>query len=106
MAVNPETRIQSAEQLAQTLDALRRACDAGPEAATRLQSPSGRNYPPTQSDDFSNMVRFLEDRFGGRTSQHPDGRVVHSTTRDRAMVWMLLAGTIGIAVVGYLAHGR
>ena len=57
----------------------------------------------TSSEDFSSLARFFEDRFSGRFSDHPEGRVVHSTVRERVVVWALLAATVGIALAGFFA---
>lgn len=63
---------------------------------------SGASQPPKSSDDFSSLVSFLEDRFSGRTSIHIEGRVVHSTMRERVLVWLLLAATVGIVLAAVL----
>lgn len=101
MAPDPRARAQSAEQLLQMLGARTSA-----RPAAGAPSPGGAPREPgtrTSSDDFSSLARFFEDRFSGRFSEHPEGRVVHSTMRERMVVWALLAATVGIALAGYFA---
>lgn len=104
MAAHPQSRLQSAEQLLQLLSS-GSSRSSRPPAGT----PSSESSPPreignrTSSEDFSSLARFFEDRFSGRFSEHPDGRVVHSTMRERVVVWALLAATVGIALAGFLA---
>ena len=74
-------------------------------SAQRTSAPPSSGAPPERrsSGDFSSLTRFLEDRFSGRTSTHPEGRVVHSTVRERMLVWLLLAATVATALAGFLA---
>jgi hypothetical protein len=111
----PESRVQSAEQLIQMLGpsrsgrpaASRRALSDAPHASSPIRAQGADAAPRelgarTSSEDFSSIARFFEDRFSGRVSQHPEGRIVHSTMRERVLVWALLAATVGIAAAGYL----
>ncbi|MDD9965877.1 MAG: serine/threonine-protein kinase [Myxococcales bacterium] len=105
MAPDPEARFQNAEQLLQGLEHARHAGKQDPDTSTQSNDSEPGSGLSRGSDDFSSMVRLLEQRFAGRVSEHPEGKVVHSTPRERAMVWMLLAATVGAAVAGYLARG-
>jgi len=99
-ASHPQSRPQSAEQLLQMLgtrSSTRPAASAAAEA-----SPSRAPGERTSSEDFSSLARFFEDRFSGRFSEHPDGRVIHSTMCERVVVWALLATTVGLVVAGFL----
>lgn len=88
----PEKRFQSADELLQALGAL------GDSSERR----SGGAASGTSSGGFSTFAHFLEERFGERVTHHPEGRVVHSTMRERTVVWALLAAIVGLAVAGYL----
>lgn len=91
MAPVPEMRFQSADELLRALGASQGEGEPGTDASTR----SG-------SSDFSTFAQFLDDRFGERVSERPEGRVTHSTLRERTVVWALLAGIVGLAIAGYL----
>lgn len=94
MAPLPESRFQSADELLRTV-----------EDHEGVQSASqGVGAKETGSGEFATFTRFVEDRFGGKVSEHPEGRVVHSTLRERSMVWALLAAIVGLAVMGYLGN--
>jgi len=102
MAPHPQARVQSAEQLLQMLGTRTSSRPPAAEQSSSSHPPRGMGTR-TSSEDFSSLTRFFEDRFSGRFSEHPDGRVVHSTMRERVVVWALLAATVGIALAGYLA---
>jgi serine/threonine-protein kinase len=104
MAPQPQSRAQSAEQLLQMLGGPSSPRSSRPPASTVAQSNAPREPGHrTSSEDFSSLARFFEDRFSGRFSEHPDGRVIHSTMRERVVIWGLLAATVGIALAGFLA---
>lgn len=103
LARQPESRVQSADQLLATLGEIKRSLTG--ESNSGQVSGDSRAPGAGSSQEFASLLRFFEDRFVGRTSDHSEGRVVHSTTRERGLVWLLLAATVGIAVFGYLARG-
>jgi serine/threonine-protein kinase len=102
MAPHPQSRAQSSEQLLQMLGTRSSSQPPAPALATS-DRPARELGARTSSEDFSSLSRFFEDRFSGRFSEHPDGRVIHSTMRERVVVWALLAATVGIALAGYFA---
>lgn len=101
IASHPQARPQSAEQLLQMLGSPARSSrpPAGAVAPHEVPREAGAR---TSSEDFSSLARFFEDRFSGRFSEHPDGRVMHSTMRERVVVWALLAATVVLVVAGFL----
>lgn len=90
LAARPEDRFQTAQELQTAVIALDSAAE-GRESGAK----SGH-------DEFAVFSRFLENRFGERFSDRPEGRVVHSTLRDRFLVWGLLATVLALVAAGYL----
>lgn len=70
----------------------------GPVDPSKTEPPGA----PSEGDDFSFMLEFLEDRFGGRISHHAGGRIVHSSLRERGLVWLLLLALVGATVATVL----
>ncbi len=53
------------------------------------------------SSDLANLSKFL-----ASSSSEVDGRtIVHTTKRERRLVWLILAGVIALAVVGLMSYG-
>lgn len=101
IASHPQARPQSAEQLLQMLGSPARSSRPPAGAVAPHEAPREAGAR-TSSEDFSSLARFFEDRFSGRFSEHPDGRVMHSTMRERVVVWALLAATVVLVVAGFL----
>lgn len=57
------------------------------------------------ASDFRNIVGFLESRLGGTSSEVDGKKVVHTTTRERVLVWLMLAGMLTVAIVGFVMFG-
>jgi serine/threonine-protein kinase len=102
MASHPQSRVQSAEQLIQMLGSARSSSRPPSGAASPESNPQHDAGHRSSSEDFSSLARFFEGRFSGRFSEHPEGRVVHSTMRERVVVWALLAATLSVALAGFL----
>jgi len=109
MAHAPEDRYQSMAAAAADIRRLlqvrqrkaRRKAGGGPSSGSG--SGSAGTSPSGSSTDFSGFATFLESRLGSYTSEHDGGQVIHTTLRERVMVWILLAGVTAIAIGGYLA---
>lgn len=59
----------------------------------------------SSASDFRNIVGFLESRLGGTSSEVDGKKVVHTTTRERVLVWLMLAGMLTVAIVGFVMFG-
>jgi serine/threonine protein kinase len=94
IAPNPDARVQSAEELLQLLEAT--------PALPPTGSPGAFMQPTTASDDFSSLSRFIEDRFSGSFTDHAQGRVVHSSGRERLLVWGVLAAVVATLAAGFV----
>jgi len=94
IAPNPDMRVQSAEELLQLLEAT--------PASPPTGSPGAFIQASTASDDFSSLSRFIEDRFSGSFTEHAQGRVVHSSGRERVLVWGLLVAVVATLVAGFV----
>ncbi len=57
------------------------------------------------TSDFKNIVGFLETRLGGTSSEVDGKKVVHTTTRERVLVWLLLGGMLAVTITGYVLFG-
>jgi serine/threonine protein kinase len=57
------------------------------------------------SSDFKNIVGFLEQSLGGTSSEIDGKTVVHTTTRERLLVWLMLGGMLVVAITGYVMFG-
>ncbi|MDA3960466.1 MAG: serine/threonine-protein kinase [Planctomycetota bacterium] len=68
-------------------------------------SGSNNNAGTGSSSDFSGFGAFLESRLGSYTSEHDGGQVIHTTLRERVMVWILLTGIAAVMTGGYLVFG-
>ncbi|MBA3699389.1 MAG: serine/threonine protein kinase [Planctomycetes bacterium] len=68
-------------------------------------SATGGNGSGSSASDFRNIVGFLESRLGGTSSEVDGKTVVHTTTRERVLVWLMLIGMFGVAIVGFVLFG-
>lgn len=57
------------------------------------------------ASDFRNIVGFLESRLGGTSSEIDGKKVVHTTTRERVLVWLMLGGMLTVAITGFMMFG-
>ena len=71
----------------------------------RTGSTNAATGSGSATSDFRNIVGFLESRLGGTSSEIDGKKVVHTTTRERVLVWLLLGGMMTIAVTGYMLFG-
>ena len=105
MAHAPEDRFQSmgaaASEMRRLLQTRMRKARSHTAATSKSSQASGSN-----STDFSGFGAFLESRMGSYTSEHDGGQVVHTTFRERMLVWALLAGVVIVIVMGYLASAH
>ena len=105
MAVTPEDRYQDMATVTADLRKLldhhqRRRKDRG-----QTKSNTGSTGATMSGSDFSGFAAFLESRMGSYTSEHEGGQVIHTTLRERLMVWLLLAGVTALAITGYVVFG-
>ncbi len=88
IAPNPQHRIRSAQALLKVLPP--------PPDAPRAPRPAKPTAAPapaqTQAHDSEllSILAFLQRRFGSRKTQQAEGAVVHSSLRERVIVWLLL----------------
>jgi serine/threonine protein kinase len=68
-------------------------------------SSSGGTGSGSGASDFRNIVGFLESRLGGTSSEVDGKKVVHTTTRERVLVWLMLAGMLTVAITGFVMFG-
>lgn len=69
-----------------------------------------RPHGPNQSDasashgssELVGLVRMLEKGLEGTTSERGGEKIVHTTKRERLLVWLLLAGVVALAIIGYI----
>lgn len=91
MAVDRNRRMQTAAEIANDARALLQGGDT-----TRI----GRGTSGSSSD-LANLAKYL-----ASSSSEVDGRtIVHTTTRERRLVWIILAGVIALAVAGMVYYG-
>ncbi len=88
IALDPEQRIRSARELLEVLPAPPEplhsaAAPAKPAAPVAVQ-------PPAHDSELLSILEFLQRRFGSRKTHQAEGSVVHSSLRERAIVWLLL----------------
>jgi serine/threonine protein kinase len=91
MAVDRHARHRSAGEVAGDLRILLQGGDT-----TRIgKTPSG------SSSDLANLAKFL-----ASSSSEVDGRtIVHTTTAERRLVWMILVGIVALAIAGLVYFG-
>lgn len=68
-------------------------------------STTGSSGSGSGASDFRNIVGFLESRLGGTSSEVDGKKVVHTTTRERVLVWLMLAGMFAVAIIGFVMFG-
>jgi serine/threonine protein kinase len=93
IAVDPRRRIRSARELLDALPATPEPARAASTAAT-----PARAQAPAHDSELLSILEFLQRRFGSRKTQQAEGAVVHSSLRERVVVWalllLLLTGTV------------
>jgi hypothetical protein len=93
IAVDPRRRIRSARDLLDALPATPEPARAASTAAT-----PARAQAPAHDSELLSILEFLQRRFGSRKTQQAEGAVVHSSLRERVVVWalllLLLTGTV------------
>lgn len=91
MAVDRRLRVQTANEIANDARALLQGGDT-----TRIgKAASG------SSSDLANLSKYL-----ASSSSEVDGRtIVHTTTRERRLVWVILAAVVALAVAGMMYFG-
>lgn len=102
MAYDRRNRYQSAADM---LTAVRTSLGSRGHGSSSSRRGVAGTGSGSSIGDFSGFSRFLERRLGSETSVHQGGTVVHSTARERALVWLLLAAVVVLAVVAYRATG-
>lgn len=68
-------------------------------------SATGSSSSGSGASDFRNIVGFLESRLGGTSSEVDGKKVVHTTTRERLLVWLMLVGMFAVAIIGFVMFG-
>ena len=96
IAGDPGQRIQSAGAL---LDAL----PPDPEAPRPTAAAKPRQLAPAHDSELLSILGFLQRRFGSRETQQAEGAVVHSSLRERVVVWLLLVLLLTGTVAALLA---
>jgi serine/threonine protein kinase len=97
MMPNRDARYQHAREVVADL---RRLLSGQKKNTQSSSTSSGSN-----SSDFRNIVGFLEQRLGGTSSEIDGKTVVHTTTRERILVWLMLIGMLAIAIAGFVLGG-
>ncbi|MBN8525806.1 MAG: serine/threonine protein kinase, partial [Planctomycetes bacterium] len=91
MAVERRMRTQTANEIANEARMLLQGGDT-----TRI----GRR-PAGSSSDLANLSKYL-----ASSSSEVDGRtIVHTTTAERRLVWLILAGVVALAIAGLVYFG-
>jgi serine/threonine-protein kinase len=97
MQPHRETRYQHAREVVADIRRIITGVHARGKSSAASSSSTG-----SASSDFKNLVNFLEGRLGGTSSEVDGKTVVHTTTRERLLVWLMLAGLLAVAVGGYV----
>jgi eukaryotic-like serine/threonine-protein kinase len=100
MANKREERYQNAREVVADLRRLFTGVHHKSKGASSSAASSGSG-----TSDFRNIVNFLENRLGSKSSEIDGKTVVHTTTRERIIVWLLLIGLISLAIAGYVLFG-
>jgi eukaryotic-like serine/threonine-protein kinase len=98
MEINREKRYQNAREVVVDL----RRCIQGGTGKTKAGGTSSINSSNTSSE-FKNIFGFIENSLGAKSSEMNGKKVVHTTSRERLIVWLLLAAVLAIAIVGYVS---
>jgi serine/threonine protein kinase len=101
MQPHREQRYQHAREIVADL----RRIITGAHSRGRTGSSSSATGSGSAATDFKNIVGFLENRLGGTSSEVDGKTVVHTTTRERILVWLMLGGLVAVAVTGYVLFG-
>ena len=89
IAFDPQQRIRSAQELLKVLP-------APPEShrtarhAPKPEAPAPAAQAPAHDSELLSILEFLQRRFGSRKTQQAEGAVIHSSLRERVIVWLLL----------------
>ena len=88
METDPNHRFASAEELAvvlrKRLNQLQRKM--GGNSGDSQDSGSGSQFG--SGSEFESLARFMESKLGTSSSEYHGGQVVHTTTRERLVVWV------------------
>lgn len=103
MQPHREQRYQHAREV--VADLRRIITGAHSRGKTGSSSAATGNGSGSGASDFRNIVGFLESRLGGTSSEVDGKTVVHTTTRERVLVWLLLSGMMTVAIIGYVMFG-
>ena len=97
MALDPDERYQSGAELIADLSPLLSSAKKKHETSRttrrRRSMESGTDSVSAASSsasDLTGLVSFFEDRVGSHVTTHDGKTIVHSTARDRLLVWLLL----------------
>ena len=110
MSLDPDDRYQSGAELIADLapisTALKNNLDPGKISKSRRRkvdaSAESVTASGTGSSELKGLVSFFEDRVGSHISTHDGKKIVHSTARDRILVWILLIGVIAVGLIAWL----
>lgn len=103
MQPHREQRYQHAREI--VADLRRIITGAHSRGKTGSSSSATGSGSSSGASDFRNIVGFLESRLGGTSSEVDGKKVVHTTTRERVLVWLMLAGMLTVAIVGFVMFG-
>jgi serine/threonine-protein kinase len=91
IAPDPQLRIRSAQALLRVLPPFPEPPRSGPGATTPAAPPApAQTQAPAHDSELVSILHFLQRRFGSRKTQQAEGAVVHSSLRERVIVWLLL----------------
>jgi eukaryotic-like serine/threonine-protein kinase len=93
IAVDPRQRIQSAPELLKLLPPPPEPPRPAPRPAQPALAPAPaptQAQAPAHDSELLSILEFLQRRFGSRKTQQAEGAVVHSSLRERVIVWLLL----------------
>ena len=101
---DPRFRVRSGEELVKMLPknpARPRSSDTDLATAEESREPNGlAEGSDADHLDFQGIARFLQRWFGRSRSSHSAGVVLHSSLRERLLVWVMLIGLIAVAIAG------
>lgn len=102
MQPHREQRYQHAREIVADL---RRIITGAHSRGKTGSSSSATGSSGSGASDFRNIVGFLESRLGGTSSEIDGKKVVHTTTRERLLVWLMLVGMFSVAIIGFVMFG-
>jgi serine/threonine protein kinase len=103
IAVDPGQRITTAEELLAALPSERTEPAPAPTARVRTATAQQGPARAVAASEFAAILGFLQRRFGTRSTEQADGEVVHSSLRERLVVWALLIGLLGATAAALLS---